>query len=139
MSVSFWVKGLEGIKTPHAFDHPDHLAYGICDEPLYCYDWVETGFNCSNSNARVVLSALGLAEDDEWYSGQIAPSDLKGRALVALGTVDDNGWKDTVTVQEGSATFIDCGVPAGYLGERWNWLLELADQAETLGSVVVWG
>lgn len=135
MSVTFNVQGLEGIKVPHASDSPncnvDCVDYG-------CFDWVDAGFNVSNSNAHLVLSALELADDGDWYSGSVEPADLKGRALMALATIDDGGFELTVTRGLG-ATMIDCGMRAGYMHEKFNLLLGLADQAESLGTKVCWG
>jgi len=139
MSVSFWVEGLEDIKVPHTPTHPDHLnPFWDCSDG-FCFELIRTGFSVSNSNARLVLSPLGLAEGEDWWSGSIQGEDLRERTLVAMATASDGAIEATVTKLEDGPTLIDCGVPAGYLAEKYALLMGLAEQAISLGSEVRWG
>jgi hypothetical protein len=93
------------------------------------------GFNVSNANGMSILAALGV---DLEYVGTIDPADLKGRCLEALVFADDQGFPTVEDRYPGHATVIDCGRPAGYLADKFNRLLALADQAAALGQQVRW-
>jgi hypothetical protein len=94
----------------------------------------------SNSNARMVLNALGLPNTDDlcghmdrvqfanlcasWLQQHIGKQSPKIETSVARGTF--------------GATFIDCGVPEGYINQRIRQLSEAARTACN-GNIIYWG
>ena len=104
--------------------------------------------NMSQTNAREVIAALGLFEDDgdtgavfrsESMSGSAPAQDVLGRALMALALVDDPGRPGTVEVGPRGATLIDAGRPVGYVTSRLERIVELAQWASQRGLAVCWG
>ena len=93
------------------------------------------GLNVSNANGMSILNALGIEPD---YCGSIDPSDLKGRCLEALVLADDSGFPSQTTIGANGATMVDCGRREGYLADRLQTLIEVADQAISLGTDVTW-
>lgn len=95
--------------------------------------------NIANGNARAVLSALGLLElcEDELF-GETTAQDMLDRIVLAHAA-DDRGSDTLVEAGDGLATMVHCGRPAGYLAERLAALTIVAEQAKSLGRMVVWG
>lgn len=94
----------------------------------------KTEVNLSNTNAQMVLRALGL---DATEYGTIPAEDLRARAM--LGTIEVFEGRPTVTHRdEGRATFIECGVDAEYLARVCARLVAVADEAAALGVDVQW-
>jgi hypothetical protein len=93
-----------------------------------------------NLKARMVLNALGLPDTDDlcghmdrvqfanlcasWLQQHIGKQSAKIEASDARGAV--------------GATFIDCGVPEGYLNQRIRQLSEAARAADK-GNIIYWG
>jgi len=115
MSVSFFVVGAQPHCSPRDFE---------CRE---CWDQEP---NLANTNARALLAALNL--DDEDLTGEARARDLVP-ALKRLAKTPDPGEPMVVT-----GNFTDCGRDAGYLQKRANELLELCQKAGELG-VIAWG
>lgn len=98
--------------------------------------------NVANTNARMLLVALGLDADGD-LCGSADGSDFLGRVLLALAVDrDDSGVRSAVVggaeVGQSGATMIDCGLPAGYFAERFGALHALAAEAARLGREVHW-
>jgi hypothetical protein len=51
---------------------------------------------------------------------------------------DSGGAAADLTAGRPGATFIDCGLPAGYFAQTFDRLHALADEAVRLGRDVVW-
>jgi hypothetical protein len=96
--------------------------------------------NMSNGKARMVLNALGIPDTDDlcghmdrvqfanlcasWLQQHIGKQSAKIEASVTRGAV--------------GATFIDCGVPEGYINQRIRQLSETARAADK-GNIIYWG
>jgi hypothetical protein len=94
----------------------------------------------SNGKARMVLNALGISDADDlcshmdrvqfanlcasWLQQHIGKQSAKIEASVTRGTI--------------GATFIDCGVPEGYINQRIRQLSAAARTARN-GNVIYWG
>lgn len=119
MSVTFSIRGIE-----IDWENP---AQGTC-------------LNLANGNAREVLNLLGL--DDPYLCGDVRARDLKAKCLSVLGGMKDGsadpGYVDVVEATSGCATVIHCGRRPGYLTEKLNLLLAMADRAGDIG-VITWG
>ena len=77
---------------------------------------------------------------EEVYCGGTAfePEDFRDRVVVALALADtDPGRPASTTSSPGGGTFVECGVPAGYLQDRLSELLEVADFAVAHGRQVI--
>lgn len=113
MSVTFWVRELEPV--------PDGEE-----------------INMANGNARRVMEHLGLGDE---LCGSIPGPELavkcRRKLLRIVGSPLDPAIPDEVFKTPGRATMVFCGVPEGYLHERTEQLLKLAEQAGD--RVVVWG
>lgn len=92
--------------------------------------------NVSNNNGFAILTELGIEAD---YCGSIAATELRERALCALGFASAAEVPGNVSQGEGGATIIDCGRREGYMPERIGSLLELATLCERYGWAVCWG
>jgi len=94
--------------------------------------------NMSNVNAAMVGARLGFDMSD--LSGSATGEDFLGRVLLAIAAdLDDSGIRATeVTPGARGARMIDCGVAAGYFGERFGQLHALASEAVRLGREVHW-
>jgi hypothetical protein len=95
--------------------------------------------NMSNDNAWMVLNALGILDTDDlcgrmdrvqfanlcasWLQQHIGKQSAKIETSVTRGVV--------------GATFIDCGVPEGYINQRIRQLSETA-RAEDKGNIIYW-
>jgi hypothetical protein len=95
--------------------------------------------NMANGNAAKVLSVLGCSSEDVYCGGTaFEPEDFRDRVVVALALADtDPGRPASTTSSPGGGTFVECGVPAGYLQDRLSELLEVADFAVAHGRQVI--
>ena len=101
---------------------------------------IETpGVNLANTNARMLLHRLDIPEADD-LCGSMDAERFLGHVLTALlgANADDPAVPAAEYKMPGSATFIDCGVHAGYFHEKLTALADLAIQARTIGRDVVW-
>jgi hypothetical protein len=97
--------------------------------------------NFSNSNARVVLRALGL-ESEELY-GDARCGALLAACDGAIGALHsdpgaDRGRFGVVSRGAGGCTVIECGEESGSLLRRLRAVRDLAERGGALGRVV-WG
>lgn len=92
--------------------------------------------NVSNTNAQVILGALGVEFD---FCGMIAPMALLNRVITRGGDMDDEGTDTVVDWDPRRATMVNCGRPAGYFAERFGALADLATAAMEQGFVISWG
>jgi hypothetical protein len=94
----------------------------------------EEFLNLANTNAYALMEWLGYAPD---YCGQWDPSDLEARCRRALWPEIQKRDAGVPDVQEGRVyTF---GRPAGYMSEKAEALLTLAQLAKSLGENVRFG
>lgn len=95
--------------------------------------------NMANGNAAEVLHALGCTSEEVYCGGTaFGAEDFRDRVVVALVLADaDPGRPASTTSSPGGATFVECGVPAGYLQDRLSELLEVADFAVAHGRQVI--
>lgn len=147
-------------------DHGTVLAHGIdcshtCPTPTTCDDAMVYGPTCcehvydatnacgceafdvnvSNANAVAILNRLGLDHDVEYgIIGSATPDDLLGRAMVGNVGRDDSGVADATDGGPGTgyATFVDCGVRAGYYADTLDRIARLATEAAHRGMMVAW-
>jgi hypothetical protein len=94
----------------------------------------------SNGKARMVLDALGLPDTDD-LCGHM---DRAQFANLCASWLQQHIGKQSARIEESvtrgkfGATFIDCGVPEGYLNQRIRQLSEAARAADD-GNVIYWG
>lgn len=131
MTTTFNPTGFEGSIVNHPADCDGQD--GLCAD-YGCYDYVETGVNVSRANFQSIMVALQLDAGTEY--GTIDATDLKGRCLMALALADDTALPGSDDKAPGSARFIDCGRREGYMTDRLTALLEVAEQAISLGVTV---
>lgn len=115
----------------------------LCDQfGIYVHSImdVEGGeVNLANTNAIMMFNVLGIEIDDYDLAGSMSGDEFLGHVLTALATDrDDSGVSDLVEPNDGGATMIHCGLPAGYWNDRLNALHDLAQEASKLGRNVVW-
>jgi hypothetical protein len=160
--VVWFIECMDGLRRDHrdgsyaemAEELPLH-QFGCLHEGCREYDGatlatVQTDpeVNVSNSNARLLLEALGLPFVDG--CGSLGADDFLGRVLTALAVAPQDAGvpahrlvpgESTIfgPVVEGGATFIDCGRSEGYLQERLLQLEEVATAALLAGREVSWG
>jgi len=120
----------------------DNALYGTCDHAdaaTAACGCEKYDINVSNTNAAALLERLGYPCDagDE-LCGQADPGEILGRAMTGNVGRDDQGTPVLVYRQPGHATFIDCGVPAGYFTDRMSAITDLAVEARNRGLLVVW-
>lgn len=98
----------------------------------------EFDVNVSNSNAGMLLRALGLPTDD--LCGESSGLDFLGRVILALAEVrDDAGVPATVTRSNPHGmTFVECGLRPGYKADVFGRLFALATEAVRLGRDIQW-
>lgn len=100
---------------------------------------VDVFVNMSNTNAAMMLGIIGI-DTSEDLCGSMSGEQFLGRVLTALAQDrDDSAVADVVDAAPGQATFIACGLPAGYVTERLLALEEIARTAYSLGRDVTWG
>lgn len=125
----------------HKAECEDCAAYGIYSSAVCDIDTDDIDVNVANTNARLLLTLLGL--DSEDLCGSTTGEDFLARVMLAMATDrDDSGVAPAVIggreVGQTGATMIDCGLPAGYFGERFGALHALATEAARLGREVHW-
>ena len=97
--------------------------------------------NVSNSNFYRLMREIGLEFED--YCGRLDPGDIVARCEAYLATLKmipemDAGTPTNVYKGNGRATIVDCGLRAGYFGDRVSQLLELARVAVEKDYVLVY-
>lgn len=117
-----------------------------------CRDWgrsfvepvtPEPEVNLSNRNARDLLTSLGIDASED-LCGTMDASAFRERLLIALATQPDHaGAMPTLTSGGpgsivGGPVWVDCGREPGYFIERYGWLMEVVDAAESGGWQVTW-
>jgi hypothetical protein len=166
MSVTFSIESIAtGAFTAHCYDGDVTLGpvdgydailpvldahKGECDECAHYGIYSQAvcdvddalDVNVANTNARMLLALLGLDTSDD-LCGSATGEDFLGRVLLALATErDDSGVRSAVIggreVGQSGATMIDCGLPAGYFGDRFDALHALALEAVRLGREIHW-
>ena len=84
----------------------------------------------SNTNAALILEALGLLPDDVSFDdvccGSMDAGDLLGRALMALALAPEDEGMPAYEMVGSGAPMIQCGRHPGYLQDRLNQIQELA-------------
>jgi hypothetical protein len=96
--------------------------------------------NMSNSKARMVLNALGIPDTDD-LGGQLDRVQFANLCASWLQQhIGKQSAKIDTSVMRGTfgATFIDCGVPEGYINRQIRRLSEAARAADD-GNVIYWG
>jgi len=97
--------------------------------------------NLANDNARDLLEWLGL-NDDPYLTGSHDADDLIARCRRRLWDVPRNHDPELPRVEErplAHATYIFPGRRPGYLREKTQLLLELAEKAKEGGYRISWG
>lgn len=95
--------------------------------------------NMSNTNAMYLMGILGLPVDDDAYCGSITADELIERILLASAVDrDESATPDVVTTTPGLATWVECGLPEGYVSSRLAGLWEVATAAKNAGRLVQW-
>lgn len=127
-------------RAAHMLLCEDCQHYGCYTQPVMDVS-DDFDVNLANTNARMVLSILGMTEESEDLCGSIDGEDLLGRVLVAMAEDrDDTGVASAViggsALGQRGATMVDCGLPAGYFAERFGALHALAAEAARLGRPV---
>jgi hypothetical protein len=93
----------------------------------------------SNGRARMVLNALGIPDTHD-LCGQ---TDRVQFANLCASWLQQHIGRQSAKIEESvtrgalGATFIDCGVPEGYINQRIRQLSEAARAAEG-GNVIYW-
>ncbi len=93
----------------------------------------------SNGKARMVLSALGIPDTDD-LCGQM---DRVQFANLCASWLQQHIGRPSAQIEESvthgafGATFIDCGVPEGYINQRIRQLSEAARTADN-GNIIYW-
>jgi hypothetical protein len=120
-------------------------AYGLYSRAV-CDVSDALDVNVANTNARILLDALGVHADGDSFDlcGSLSGEDFLGRVLLAIAADrDDTGVASAViggaSLGQAGATMIDCGLPAGYFAERFSALHALALEAVRLGREIHWG
>ena len=94
----------------------------------------------SNGKARMVLNALGITDTDD-LCGEM---DRVQFASLCASWLQQHIGRQSAEIEESvtrgafGATFIDCGVPEGYINQRIRQLSEAARTAGN-GNVIYWG
>jgi hypothetical protein len=118
MSVTFYISGKDDSLT--------QLQHGCA-------------LNVNNVNACELIEALGLdVVSPHDLIGEIRGRDLKARCLKALaGPRDDSAIEQIESVGAKGSRVIECGRRPGYVTEKLQAMLRLAEAAGDLG-IVVW-
>jgi len=106
-----------------------------------CHD-VEDYVEISTTNAIMIFGILGIDInlEETGFIGSMKADDFLGYVMVALAQERDNATIQPVSHQvEGSATFIDMGLPEGYVTNRLQDLCDVAVEAQRLGRDILWG
>jgi hypothetical protein len=128
--------------TEHKATCEECAAYGLYSQAVCDVDGA-LDVSVANTNARMLLVALGLDTSDD-LCGSASGEDFLGRVLLALASDrDDSGVAPAVIggaqVGQSGATMIDCGLRPGYFADRFGALHALALEAVRLGREVHWG
>jgi hypothetical protein len=121
MSVSFYLGNLKGGATTIDFVK-------------------DLDIDMSNGNARMVLNALGLLDTDDLcgHMDRVQFANLCASWLQQHIGKQSAKIETSVTRGAFGATFIDCGVPEGYINQRIRQLSEAARTACN-GNIIYWG
>jgi hypothetical protein len=105
--------------------------------------------NVANTNARLVLESLGLANADSDFNdicyGSCPTNDFMGRVLMALAVAPTDNGTITVSYREGTAellgaTVYEMGRSVGYLQDKLARLLVITQWAvDNNHDRIVWG
>lgn len=119
-------------------DFEDCLHFGVFIEARFEEEAPEV--NLANTNARMVLDALGLApEPDGEIVGTCTAQDFLGRVLVATAVApEDPGMPATEQSGLGGARLVDCGRAPGYVQDRLDALREVAEWAASRDRSITW-
>lgn len=120
----------------------DCFTFGIFPSAIHAGGEGPT-VNMSNGNSVAVLEALGLKTDEDDFSdvccGSLSAEDFKGRVLMALAVAPISPERVTeVTNLPTGSTIVNCGREEGYLQEKLEQLLEVADFALEAARSVTW-
>jgi len=100
----------------------------------------ELDVNLANTNAAMILSALGLYEDSDegGLVGTVDADVFLGAIMLAMASDRDDTGVAPANLYEGQpgATMIDCGLRPGYYAETFGNLHTLATEAVRLGRSV---
>lgn len=116
-------------------------AYGCYSRPVMDVS-DDLDVNVANTNARMLLVALGLNEgEDGDLCGTVDGEQFLGAVLLAMASDrDDTGVAPAVIggreVGQSGATMVDCGLRPGYFADRFGALHALATEAVRLGRAV---
>lgn len=161
MSVTFHYQIKDSdLRGFEVYDHESEMSYMYPTYEAACEGWKVLGASpdswslspryeipssmdvqMSNDNARDVLDVLGIAVGQpfsEWCSGSIEPTDLIGRCLVALAIAHDPGVSTPGTVGTNGARLLASSRKAGYLHDKCEAILLLAEQAKSDGRLISW-
>lgn len=122
MSVTFF-----NPKNPAEFDDDDDLVGGGIE------------INVSNSNARELLTFVGIPgdDDDDDLCGQILAKDLEVLCRRKLMVLSVKG-ADPAFPPSQMGNIIFCGRSEGYLETRVHELLRLAQERTSDADLIVW-
>lgn len=113
-------------------------AYGCYSRPVMD---ISDAFdvNVSNTNARMLLAALGIDGGEE-LAGFMSAEQFQGAVLLAMAADRDDSGVSPVEVAPGApgATMIDCGLRPGYFADRFAAFHALAAEAVRLGRSITW-
>jgi hypothetical protein len=120
-----------------------------CVEYNYCYAQVQydvdESVNLSNNNASMVMSLMGLSNEELW--GSMDAENFLGYVLTALWEERDNSAVETLVMPkakndegiEVGATIVYGGLSENYVEDKLVVLSNLATLAKSMGRKVVWG
>lgn len=145
-------KGYSERETFGPFDSYDEALLAVTAHKMQCTECdcygcyanaimdVDDELNLSNTNAVMVLDILGIETDFEHgIVGSMKAEDFLGHVMVAMAQERDNAAVPaTVDAQQGRATFVDCGLPEGYVAERLVILADMATEAMRIGRDITW-
>lgn len=125
-------------------EHNESCPDALCRCDLGTIDAVMTfdapEVNVSNMNAKLLLDALGLGDQDMWDMPALSAEDFRDRVIVAMSlSLVDEGMPAYASTAPGRATVIECGRRPGYLQDQLGRLLEVADSAAARNRAVLIG
>jgi hypothetical protein len=124
-------------RAAHMLVCEDCRAYGCYSTPVMDVT-DDLDVNVSNTNARMLLAALGIDADEE-LCGMRDGADFLGAVLLAMAADrDDTGVAPAEIGAPGHARMVDCGLAPGYYAEKFAALHALASEAARLGRTVAW-
>ena len=101
---------------------------------IYPFDEI----NLANGNASEILRLLGY-DGADLNAGEADAEHLLGKLLIAEALLEESAERPyREQRQDGRATLIDCGRPAGYINERISQLADLASWAAANDRRIVW-